>query len=99
MKRQEPKEINWQAVISDHPLESHNPEEWMRYGIALLQTLKQEEDVAKHLQQTALAFLQAQKEGATAKQVAEAQRKSAHQCLRQALMSAKIIWEDSRRKE
>jgi len=32
---------NWQAVIDAHPLESHYPEEWLRYDVALLQTMEQ----------------------------------------------------------
>ena len=30
---------DWQAVIDAHPLESHDPSEWLRYGVALLQTI------------------------------------------------------------
>ena len=30
---------DWQTVIDAHPLESHDPAEWLRYGVALLQTL------------------------------------------------------------
>jgi hypothetical protein len=26
---------DWQAVIDAHPLESHDPAEWLRYGAAL----------------------------------------------------------------
>jgi hypothetical protein len=65
---------NWQAVIDAHPLESHDPSEWLRYGVALLQTIEPGPDVGKQQQQAALAFVQAQKEGATAEEVGAAQR-------------------------
>jgi hypothetical protein len=38
---------NWQAVIEAHPLESHDPGEWLRYGLALLQTIQLGPDVGK----------------------------------------------------
>ena len=81
---------DWQAVINAHPLESHDPEEWLRYGVALLQTLEPGDDAAKQQQQAALAFLQAQKEGATPEDVANAQRRSAQQCLNKALATARL---------
>jgi hypothetical protein len=68
---------DWQAVIAAHPLESHDPQEWLRYGVALLQTLTPGLDVGKQQQQAALAFVQVQKEGAPAEVVAAAQRYSA----------------------
>lgn len=67
---------DWQAVIEAHPLESHDPGEWLRYGVALLQTIQPGPDVGKQQQQAALAFVQAQKEGASAEAVAAAQRQS-----------------------
>ena len=67
---------DWQTVIESHPLESHDPKEWLRYGVALLQTLTTGPDAGRQQQQAALAFVQAQKEGATAEQVAVAQRQS-----------------------
>lgn len=60
---------NRQAVIEAHPLESHDPGEWLRYGVALRQTITPGPDVGKQQQQAALAFVQAQKEGATAEGV------------------------------
>jgi len=68
---------DWVAVIAAHPLESHDPQEWLRYGVALLQTLTPGPDVGKQQQQAALAFVQAQKEGASADAVAAAQRQAA----------------------
>lgn len=81
---------DWQAVTDAHPLESHDPSEWLRYGVALLQTIQPGPDVGKQQQQAALAFVQAQKEGATAEQVAAAQRQSAMLSLQEALTLAGV---------
>ena len=78
----------WQAVIDAHPLESHDPQEWLRYGVALLQTIEPGPDVGKQQQQAALAFVQAQKEGAPAEAVAAAQRHSVMLSLSEALAAA-----------
>jgi len=67
---------DWQAVIDAHPLESHDPQEWLRYGVALLQTMEPGPDVGKQHQRAALAFVQAEKEGATKEEVLAAQRQS-----------------------
>jgi hypothetical protein len=79
---------DWQAVIEAHPLESHDPAEWLRYGVALLQTLTPGAEAGKQQQQAALAFLQAQKEGASAEAVAAAQRQAVLLNLHQALVIA-----------
>ena len=79
---------DWQAVIAAHPLESHDPQEWLRYGVALLQTIEPGPDVGKQQQQAALAFVQAQKEGAPAEAVAAAQRHSVMLSLSEALSAA-----------
>jgi hypothetical protein len=79
---------DWQAVINAHPLESHDPEEWLRYGVALLQTISPGPNGAKQQQQAALAFVQAQKEGAPVEAVAAAQRHSVMLSLSEALSSA-----------
>ena len=79
---------DWQAVIEAHPLESHDHDEWLRYGVALLQTIQPGPDVGKQQQQAALAFVQAQKEGATAEAVSEAQRHSVLISLQEALTLA-----------
>ena len=81
---------DWQAVIEAHPLESHDWEEWLRYGAARLQTLMPGPDLGKQQQQAALAFVQAQKEGASAEAVDAAQRESALLCLNEALNLAGI---------
>jgi hypothetical protein len=81
---------DWTAVIAAHPLESHDPEEWLRYGVALLQTLTPGTDAGKQQQQAALAFVQARKEGASAEQVEQAQRRSALISLQEALAIAGV---------
>jgi hypothetical protein len=82
---------DWQAVIEAHQLESHDPQEWLRYGVALLQTIEPGPDQGRRQQQqAALAFVQAQKQGATAEAVAEVQRHSLLLSLRQALHLAAL---------
>lgn len=81
---------DWQTVIEGHPLESHDPEEWLRYGVALLQTLEPGPDVGRQQQQAALAFVQAGKEGASAEAVAAAQRQSVLLSLQEALNLAGV---------
>lgn len=81
---------NWQAAIDAHLLESHDPGEWLRYGVALLQTLTPGPDVGKQQQQAALAFVQAQKEGASAEAVSAAQRCSMLLSLAQVLNLAGV---------
>ena len=81
---------DWAAVIKAHPLESHDPKEWLRYGVALLQTLTPGPDLGKQHQQAALAFVQAQKEGAHSDQVSTAQRQSVLLSLRDALQIAGV---------
>jgi hypothetical protein len=81
---------DWQVVIDAHPLESHDPEEWLRYGVALLQTIRPGPDVGKQQQQAALAFVQAQKEGASAEAVAAVQQRSVLISLAEALKLAGI---------
>jgi hypothetical protein len=65
---------DWAAVIESHPLESHDPAEWLRYGAALLHTIEPGPEQGRQQQQAALAFVQAQKEGASAEAVAAMQR-------------------------
>jgi hypothetical protein len=64
----------WQVVIEAHPLESHDSAEWLRYGAALLHTIEPGPEQRRQEQQAALAFVQAQKEGASAEAVAAMQR-------------------------
>ena len=81
---------DWQTVIDAHPLESHDPAEWLRYGVALLQTLTPGAEAGKQQQQAALAFVQAQREGASAEAVAAAQQQAVLLNLREALTLAAI---------
>ena len=75
----------WQAVIDAHPLESHDPAEWLRYGAALLHTIEPGQQQGRQQQQAALAFVQAEKEGASELEVKAAQRQVVQRCLREAL--------------
>ena len=79
---------DWQTVIDAHPLESHDPAEWLRYGVALLQTLTPGAEAGKQQQQAALAFVQAQREGASAEAVAAAQEQAVMLSLGQSLLLA-----------
>ena len=85
MSREAYERGNWQAVIEAHTRESHDPGEWMRYGVAMLQTIQPGPDVGKQQQQVALAFVQAQKEGAIAEAVASEQLHSVLISLQEAL--------------
>jgi len=76
---------DWQAVIEAHPLESHDPQAWLRYGMALLQTIEPGPDAVRQQQQAALAFVQASKDGASPEAVAAAQAQAVTLSLRQAL--------------
>jgi hypothetical protein len=78
----------WQTVIDGHPLESHDPGEWLRYGVSLLQTLTPGAEAGKQQQQAALAFVQAQREGASAEEVAAAQQQALFLNLQQVLAAA-----------
>lgn len=85
---------DWHTVIDAHQLESHDPSEWLHYGVALLQIIEPGPEVGKQQQQAALAFLQAQKEGATAEEVAAAKWESVSLSLREALTLAEIAVPD-----
>jgi hypothetical protein len=82
---------DWPSVIAAHPLESGDPQEWLRYGVALLQTLTPGPDAARQQQQAALAFVQAQKQGASVVAVMAAQRESVRLSLAQALVLAGVM--------
>jgi hypothetical protein len=81
---------DWQAMIDAHPLESHDAAEWLRYGSALLHSLELGPEAGKQQQQAALAFVQAQRVGASAGAVAAAQRQVVLANLGQALQLAGI---------
>jgi hypothetical protein len=90
MSREAFEKGDWPELIAAHPLETHDPQEWLRYGVALLQTMQPGPGVGKQQQQAALAFVQAQKEGATAEEVAAAQRQSVLLSLQDALKIAGV---------
>ena len=81
---------DWKEVIEAHSLESHDPVEHLLYAVALLQTIKPGAQQSSLQQQAALAFLQAQKEGANAHDVADAQWHSALLSMQKALKLAGI---------
>ena len=88
MSREAFERDDWKAVIEAHPLESHDPQAWLHYGVALLQTITPGPDLGKQQQQAALAFIQASQEGAPLEAVQAAQRQSVLLCLEQAMQLA-----------
>jgi hypothetical protein len=88
----------WQALIDGHLLESVDPQDWLSYGVALLQTIIPGPGAAKQQQQAALAFVQAQQHGASPESIVEAQRLSVMLSLWNALDLAKIPVADQRPK-
>jgi hypothetical protein len=81
---------DWEAVIRAHALESSDSEDWLRYGIALLHTLKPGPQLGQQHQQAALAFLQASKAGASQGQIQAVQRQAVLLCLREVLALADL---------
>jgi hypothetical protein len=79
---------NWRGVIAAHALESHDPAAWLRYGAALLHTIEPGPEQGRQQQQAALAFVQAQKEGASQDAVAAAQQLAVLMGLKEALVVA-----------
>ncbi|MFY8149369.1 MAG: hypothetical protein ACOVNL_09155 [Prochlorococcaceae cyanobacterium] len=78
-------------MIAAHPLESHDPAEWLRYGAALLHTIEPGPAQARQQQQAALAFVQAQKEGAPEAEVLQTQKAVLRRCVQEALAAAEIV--------
>ena len=76
---------DWAAVIAAHPLESHDPAEWLRYGAALLHTIEPGPQQGRQQQQAALAFEQAKREGASVEAVQSAQQQALKHYLEKAL--------------
>ncbi|MEB3362237.1 MAG: hypothetical protein VKI42_08960 [Synechococcaceae cyanobacterium] len=81
---------NWDAIIEAHPLESHDPQAWLRYGTALLMTLEPGSEQHRQQQQAALAFMQARREGTGPEDVEQAQLNSVLLNLREALELADL---------
>ncbi|MCP9817465.1 hypothetical protein KBY76_12470 [Synechococcus sp. GreenBA-s] len=90
MTQQAFEQADWEAVIAAHPLESHDPAEWLRYGVALLHTIESGPEQGRQQQQAALAFVQAQKEGAMPAAVEAVQRQAVLLNLRDALEQAGV---------
>lgn len=74
----------WVAVIEHHALESHDPSAWLRYGVALLQTIEPGPEQGRQQQQAALAFLRAAQEGAPPHEVQAYQQRAVLLSLAQA---------------
>ncbi len=79
------RDAEWQAVIAAHPLESHDPAEWLRYGVALTQVIEPSAQERHHQQQAGLAFAHAEVMGAAKEAVALSQRQATLLSLAQAL--------------
>jgi hypothetical protein len=90
-----PEQSDWQAVIEAHRLESHQPQEWLHYGMALLQTLQPGPEATQQQQQAALAFEQAKQHGAMAQVVKEALWK----CVRMNVLDALIACEMTQQRD
>jgi hypothetical protein len=67
---------DWQGVIAAHPLESHDPAEWLRYGVALTQRIEPSAQERQQQQQAGLAFAHAEALGAAKEAVALSQRQA-----------------------
>jgi fatty acid/phospholipid biosynthesis enzyme len=66
----------WQEVIAAHPLESHDPAEWLLFGVALSQLIEPSAEERQQQQQAGLAFAHAEALGASKDAVAQSQRQS-----------------------
>ena len=56
MSEQSGMQDDWAAVIAAHPLESHDPAAWLRYGVALCQRIEPSSEERQQQQQAGLAF-------------------------------------------
>ncbi|MBW4532220.1 MAG: hypothetical protein KME02_16175 [Aphanothece saxicola GSE-SYN-MK-01-06B] len=70
------RETDWRAVIAAHPLESHEAEAWLRYGVALCQLIEPSAQERQQQQQAGLAFAHAEALGASKEAVALSQRQA-----------------------
>jgi len=85
MRKTARREAEWQAVIDAHPLESHDPAEWLRFGVALTQLIEPSAQERHQQQQAGLAFAHAEVLGAAMEAVALSQRQATLLSLAQAL--------------
>lgn len=76
MSQPDPRPTDWRAVIAAHPLESHEPAAWLRYGVALSQLIEPSAQERQQQQQVGLAFAHAEALGASQEAVALGQRQA-----------------------
>jgi hypothetical protein len=76
MSEQSGMQDDWAAVIAAHPLESHEPATWLRYGVALCQRIEPSSEERQQQQQAGLAFAHAEALGASKDEVARSQRQA-----------------------
>jgi hypothetical protein len=82
------RQAHWEAVIAAHPLESHDPAAWLRYGVALSQRIEPSAQERRQQQQVGLAFAHAEALGASKEAVALSQRQATLLSLVEALALA-----------
>ncbi|MEA5392288.1 hypothetical protein VB738_13580 [Cyanobium gracile UHCC 0139] len=88
MSQPDPRPTDWRAVIAAHPLESHEPAAWLRYGVALSQLIEPSAQERQQQQQVGLAFAHAEALGASKEAVALSQRQATLLSLVEALALA-----------
>jgi hypothetical protein len=91
MSEQSGREVAWQAVIAAHPLESNDPAEWLRYGVALSQLIEPSAQERQQQQQAGLAFAHAEALGAAKDAVAQSQQQSTLLSLAECLELAEAL--------
>ena len=88
MSQPHPGSTDWRAVAAAHPLESHEPAAWLRYGVALSQLIEPSVRERQEQQQVGLAFAHAEALGASKEAVALSQRQATLLSLAEALALA-----------
>ncbi len=76
MSQRDGREAPWEALVAAHPLESHEPAAWQRYGVALSQLIEPSALERQQQQQAGLAFAHAEALGAPKEEVALSQRQA-----------------------
>ena len=79
---------DWAALIAAHPLESHDPATWLRYGVALSQVIEPSDRQRQEQQQVGLALVHAEALGASREAVARSLRQATLLSLEEALTLA-----------
>ena len=80
----------WKALVDSHPLESPDPAEWLRYGVALCQLIEPSSDERQRQQQAGLAFAHAEVLGASKEAVGLGQKQSTLLSLADCLALAEV---------